>query len=240
MQAYIDFMNGSSITVSGSNFIVVPHSSIVIRQDDASASVVVVEGSVELITASGNKEEISEGYNATINRNGEITSVTKIELQSLPQWWLEPYDVNISESTYSAMVKEEPLWRAVKAVSGIVIEPGKNVMSGDRIKIIIYLNSTVIEEIGVEETITVLIKGKNGEILARESYSITGTNTITMSYAIPLLYTGSINIEVYMGDKELETFNMRVALNYVVFVIIAIIIVLATAAIVYVRRRMKY
>ena len=240
MQAYIDFMNGSSITVSGSNFIVVPHSSIVIRQDDASASVVVVEGSVELITASGNKEEISEGYNATINRNGEITSVTKIELQSLPQWWLEPYDVNISESTYSAMVKEEPLWRAVKAVSGIVIEPGKNVMSGDRIKIIIYLNSTVIEEIGVEETITVLIKGKNGEILARESYSITGTNTITMSYAIPLLYTGSINIEVYMGDKELETFNMRVALNYVVFVIIAIIIVLATAAIVYVRRRMKH
>ncbi len=236
IEAYIDFMNGSLITVSGSSFIIVPHSSIIVKQDNSDATITVVEGRVELETTGGDRVEITEGYNATISRDGELTGITEIDPQSLSAWWLEPYMVNINETTYSETIREEPLIKTVNIVTGISIEPKENARSGETIKITIHLNRTAIEETGIEGTLIILVKDENGRILANQSYSITNHDTIMASYTIPLLYSGKITFEIYLNNEKIHEHDISVSINQLM-IIIPVIITILIGLILYLAKR---
>ncbi len=237
MKIYIYFMNGSTVTVYGNNFVIVPHSAILIEQDNDSTSITVLEGEIELETSNGDKYTIDSGKKASLDPIGNLITISNVDISSIDDWWNKPITVDMNETMPSEIIGEEPIKNIYRMLlSRIVYDPSTGLMGGNTLKIIVYLNETLVQNTGYEGIITIIIRDKYGKILLNKTQETNGLSTITSSLNIPILYSGPLNIEVYIDNMKMREDTINVGFNYLL-VIIPVIIIALIAIIIAIRRR---
>ncbi len=237
IEAYIDFMSGTTVTVYGNNFVVIPHSTVLVSQDEGGASVTVIDGEVEVEAGNGGKEFVTAGEVAVLDASGAVVRVESIDTTSISEWRSEPIIMNASEASASEVVGEEPLASIYNnIVSQVSLEPPSNVVGGSTLDIVVHLNESLVKRMGYEGLITIIVRDKDGRVLLNETHETRGHYSVKSSLPIPIMYFGELRIEVLADNWRVYEGSVGVGISYYL-VAVPVAAAVAIAAALVIRRR---